>query len=156
MTQAGIDLVKSFEGCRLTAYQDDSPARLWTVGYGSTHEVTPGMVITAEDAESRLAADLETIALLVKTYLRDTELEDNQFSAVVSFCFNVGFGKDGVKDGFACLAAGGPSTMLKCLLQGDINGASEEFPKWDKIGGAVSAGILRRRMAEKALFDGLA
>lgn len=79
-------------------------------------------------------------------------LTDNQLSAVVSFCYNVGFGVRGRKDGFRVLKNGQPSTMLKRLQEGDFEGAGAEFLKWNRVAGVVSAGIRRRRLAEQALF----
>jgi len=149
----GLEIIREFEGCSLKAYQDGSPARLWTIGWGCTHGVHEGMEITQAEADERLSnavASTESVLLLLTA---PCLLNENQFSALVSFCYNVGFGHVAGKDGFQILKNGDPSTMLKLLWAHDYAGAADEFPKWCKVGGVPCAGILRRRMAEKALFQ---
>jgi len=136
-SQAGVNLIKSFEGCKLTAYQDS--AGVWTIGYGHTSGVKAGMKITEAQAEAYLKGDLVTAENAVNgkvTY----RIKQNQFDALVSFTYNVGSGNFG------------SSTLLKKLNQGDITGAANEFDKWNKAGGKVLAGLVRRRAAEKAMF----
>lgn len=136
-SQAGVNLIKSFEGCRLTAYQDS--AGVWTIGYGHTSGVKKGMTITEAQAEAYLKGDLGTAENAVNgkvTY----SIKQNQFDALVSFTYNVGSGNFG------------SSTLLKKLNQGDITGAANEFDKWNKAGGQVLEGLVRRRAAEKAMF----
>lgn len=147
---AGIALIKEFESCRLEAYQDE--AGIWTIGWGSTHQVPLGVTITQEDADAMLMRELATFEGVLETVLPGPHLSENQFSALVCFIYNVGCGAKGVRDGFCVLKNGEPSTMLKCLLSNDFAGAANEFPKWDHVGRATSAGLLRRREAEKALF----
>lgn len=148
-TPAGIALIKDFEGLELRAYQDSGG--IWTIGYGCTAGVSPGMTCTREQAEEWLERD---IAEAERGLLAccPVHLNDNQFSALASFCFNVGFGKKGVKDGFLELKGGGHSTMLNRLLAGEFEMAADEFPKWRYVAGTPSPGILRRRMAEMDLF----
>lgn len=148
-TPAGIALIKDFEGLQLSAYQDSGG--VWTIGYGCTAGVVQGMTCTAEQAEEWLRRDIEESEQLL-VHACPVALNENQFSALVSFCFNVGMGKKGVKDGFHELRGGGPSTMLKCLLAGNYDGAADEFPKWRYVAGRPSVGILRRRLAEMDLF----
>lgn len=136
-SQAGVNLIKSFEGCKLTAYQDS--AGVWTIGYGHTSGVKKGMTITEAQAEAYLKGDLVTAENAVNgkvTY----SIKQNQFDALVSFTYNVGSGNFG------------SSTLLKKLNQGDITGAANEFEKWNKAGGQVLEGLVRRRAAEKAMF----
>lgn len=136
-SQAGINLIKSFEGCRLKAYQDS--VGVWTIGYGHTSGVYSGMTITEEQAEAFLKADLGTSERAVNrlvTYI----INQNQFDALVSFTFNLGSGN---------LAE---STLLKKLNKGDITGAANEFDKWIYAGGEVLKGLVRRRAAEKEMF----
>jgi len=134
---AGKSIIKSFEGLRLQAYR--CPAGIWTIGYGDTHNVTPGMVITEQEADERLDARLlefeEAVSGMAPPFITE-----NQFSALVSFAYNVG----------ASALAG--STMLQKLNAGDIEGAAREFPRWNKSGGRVLNGLTRRRNAEKELF----
>lgn len=138
MNQAGLDLLKSFEGLRLEAYQDQGG--VWTIGYGHTRTAHEGMVITAEFAEELLKSDLaETIrrvAALVKVFTTE-----NERAALEVFTFNVGAGN---------LQS---STLLRLLNQGDYGGAADQFLAWDKVHGQVVAGLQRRRFAERALFQ---
>ena len=134
---AGLRLLKSFEGCKLTAYK--CPAGIWTVGYGSTGgHVKPGLTITQEYAEGLLRSDLRRFEEAVAKLAPGSS--DNQFSALVSFAFNVGI--DALKT----------STLLKLHRAGDYEGAAEQFKRWNKAGGKVLAGLVRRRAAEAALY----
>jgi lysozyme len=133
----GLQLIKEFEGCSLVAYQDQGA--VWTIGYGCTHGVTPGMTITPDAALERLNTDLAGVEDAVSKIV-SVALSDNQFSAVVCFAYNVGIGN---------LMS---STLLKFLNMGHIDDAANEFSKWDKVNGTPNAGLSRRRLAEKALF----
>jgi len=138
ISQTGLDLIKSFEGLELKAYQD--VVGVWTVGFGSTGpHVKPGMVITAKQAEDLLREDVARFEACVSKQVT-VPINQNQFDALVSFAFNLGCGN---------LAS---STLLKKLNAKDYAGASLEFPKWNRAGGSVLAGLTRRREAEKALF----
>ncbi|WP_019099941.1 lysozyme [Chromobacterium haemolyticum] len=139
-SDAGIALVKSFEGLKLIAYK--CPAGVWTIGYGHTGpDVTPGQVITQAQADALLARDLERfeagVARLVKV-----PMTQNQFDALVCFSYNLGLG-----------ALQG-STLLRLLNAGDYAGAAAQFPRWNKAGGKELPGLTRRRSAEHALFLG--
>lgn len=138
ISQKGIDLIKSFEGLELKAYQD--VVGVWTIGYGSTgSHVKPGMVITPKEAEDLLRKDVARFEACVDKQV-SVPLTQNQFDALVSFAFNLGCGN---------LAS---STLLRKLNAKDYKGASLEFVKWNRAGGKVLAGLTRRREAEKALF----
>ena len=138
ISQAGIDLIKSFEGCSLTAYK--CPAGVWTIGYGHTSGVRAGQKITQKQAEEFLKSDLTLYEKGVEKAVR-VKLNQNQFDALVSFSYNCGVG------------ALRNSTLLKKLNAGDYKGSSAEFPRWNKANGRILAGLKRRRAAEKALFD---
>jgi lysozyme len=134
---AGLDIVKRSEGLRLKAYI--CPAGVLTVGFGSTGpHVKPGMTITAEEAEKLLRDDLrrfeDGVAKLAKV------ATDNQFSALVSFAFNVG------------LEALKTSTLLRKHNEGDHAGAKAEFAKWVRGGGKVLPGLVTRRADEAELY----
>jgi len=135
--KAGIELIKSFEGLHLKAYL--CPANKWTIGYGHTFFAEEGMEITEERAEDLLRFDLEyfeeSVALLLTVPVRQ-----NQFDALVSFTFNLGVG------------ALKRSTLLRKLNANDDYGAAQEFLRWNKAGGKVLDGLIRRRKAEKELF----
>lgn len=138
----GINLIKQFEGCKLTAYQDS--VGVWTIGYGWTQPVegktvAKGMTITQQKASDLLT---EGVAQYEKgvTNLVTVPVNQNQFDALVDFAYNLGV--NALKG----------STLLKKLNAGDYAGAANEFPKWNKAGGKELAGLTRRREAERSLF----
>lgn len=135
----GFKLVTTFEGCELEAYDDQ--AGVWTIGYGHTQGVSPGMTITQAEANDWLRDDLEKF----ESYVIDAvsvKLTDDQFSALVCFCFNVGPGEEGF----------GGSTLLRLLNAGDYQGAANQFVRWNKVDGKTWLGLTRRRLAERSLF----
>ena len=140
----GLKIVKDFEGLELTAYQDS--VGVWTIGYGHTAaagppEVYPGQTITEAEAEEILKRDLRLFEKGVRD-LVPVSISSNQFSALVSFSFNVGLG------------ALADSTLLRKLNAGEYQGAASEFPRWVRAGGISLPGLVRRRNAERALFLG--
>ena len=126
INERGIELVKSFEGLSLTPYTCGGGVN--SVGYGATRGCDGGPVrmdmepISEADADALLSRDLEAtegwVHRLIKTLL--TEI---QFSALVSFTFNVGAG------------ALQRSTLRMKLNRGEYRGAADEFPKWRIAGG---------------------
>ena len=138
----GIDLIKKYEGCQLTAYL--CPAKVWTIGYGHTglvanEKIRQGMKITTLMAETLLVIDLQKFEYAINTEVK-TELTQNQFDALVSFVLNIGIG------------AFRQSTMLKLLNKGDTKSAAEQFNRWIYCGGKKLAGLIKRRADEKKLF----
>jgi len=133
----GLALTESFEGCALIPYQD--VAGVWTDGYGNTHNVVPGQAITQAQAEADLLRNVADAVAAVNRLVHIAMSQD-EFDSLVDFTFNLGVGN------FA------GSTLLKLLNARDIEGAANEFAKWDEAGGVVVAGLLRRRLAERALF----
>jgi GH24 family phage-related lysozyme (muramidase) len=136
-SQAGIDLIKSFEGLRLKAYV--CPAGKLTIGYGHTEGVAPRDAICAIGAENLLRKDLVYFEAGVSKLLKVT-VRQSQFDALVSFAFNLGLG------------ALKRSTLLRKLNAGDDYGAADEFLRWNKSGGKVLEGLTRRRKAEREMF----
>ncbi|MFP2693906.1 lysozyme [Enterobacter ludwigii] len=134
----GIALIKAFEGLRLTAYR--CAADVWTIGYGHTAAVKNGDTITADDADSLLLNDIAVSEQAVSRAVT-APLNQSRFDALVSLVFNIGQGN------FR------RSTLLKKLNNQDYTGASDEFLRWTRAGGKVVPGLVRRREAEKALFD---
>jgi lysozyme len=135
----GLALTEQFEGCSLTAYQDQ--VGVWTIGYGHTGaDVTPGLTITQQQAEALLAKDVLAAARCVNTMVK-LQLTQCEFDALVDFVFNLGAGN------FA------RSTLLTALNAGDFPRAAAQFECWDRAGGIVVAGLLRRRQAELGLFE---
>jgi lysozyme len=137
VNSAGVKLIAAFEGCKLNAYQD--AVNIWTIGYGHTKDVHPGMSVTQAQAEQLLQTDLEEFESAVESVV-SVELDSNQFSALVAFCFNVG------------PQALFESTLLRVLNQGNTAAAANEFPRWDKAGEQHLLGLTRRRLAERSLF----
>ncbi len=137
ISQNGIDLIKEFEGCRLTAYK--CPAGVYTIGYGHTDGVKYGMTITQKQADEYLKEDLKRFENGVNNLVKVT-LSQGQFDALVSFAFNCG------------VSALKTSTLLKLLNQGKYDKAAEEFDKWVYAGRIKVHGLVRRRKAEKEMF----
>jgi GH24 family phage-related lysozyme (muramidase) len=141
----GLDIIKSFEGLRTAAYPDPGTGgEPWTIGYGHTSaagppNVYPGLTITTAEAEEILKRDLGVFENTVSSATTRTPTSD-QFSAMVSFTFNVGSG------------AFRDSTLLKKHNAGDFAGAADEFLRWVYANGNVMAGLERRRKAERALY----
>lgn len=138
----GIALIKQFEGCKLTAYQDS--VGVWTIGYGWTQPVDgkpirAGMTIKQEAAERLLKTGLVSYESDVSRLVK-VGLTQGQFDALVSFTYNLG------------ARALSTSTLLRKLNAGDYAGAADEFLRWNKAGGKVLNGLTRRREAERALF----
>lgn len=142
ISEKGIGLIKQFEGCKLTAYQDS--VGVWTIGYGWTQsvdgkQIRAGMTIKQETAERLLKTGLVSyendVSRLVKV-----GLTQGQFDALVSFTYNLG------------VRSLSTSTLLRKLNTGDYAGAAEEFLRWNKAGDKVLNGLTRRREAERALF----
>ena len=138
MNYTGQLLTEQFEGLRTTAYQDS--AGVWTIGYGHTAGVTPGMTCTQGQAEAWLLEDIQWACSVVNSEVK-VPLTQNEFNALVDFVFNVGSGN------FA------GSTLLRLLNQGLYAQAAEQFQLWDLAGGQVVAGLLRRRIAEENEFN---
>lgn len=135
----GIAIIKQFEGCELKAYK--CPAGVWTIGYGHTgKDVTPGLVISATHAERLLLRDVESFEAGVSELVK-VELTDNQFSALVSLAFNIGLGR--FKN----------STLLRKLNQGKYADAAQQFNKWVYAAGVKLGGLVKRRAAERELFE---
>jgi lysozyme len=147
ISKQGLDLIKKFEGLRLKAYL--CPAGVWTIGYGHTKGVYPGMVITEELADKFLIDDVWQFEREVESLVH-VPITQGMFDALVSFAFNVGsdIDEDNIAEGL------GDSTLLRKLNSGDYAGAADEFPKWNKSRGRVVRGLTVRRSAERALFLG--
>lgn len=137
MTEQADDLIKSFEGLKLKAYQDS--VGKWTVGYGHTKGVTPGMRISIEQAERYLAEELAVIEDEILTLVK-VPLNENQLAALESFIYNLGIG------------AFAGSTMLRMINKGDYENAAVQFKFWIHAKGKILPGLIKRREAEAKLF----
>ena len=131
VSKKGIDLIKKYEGCHLVAYR--CPANIWTIGYGHTKNVKQGMVITQAQADEYLMQDCQASVKAVNALGRN--LNQNQFDALVSFTFNCGAGN------------------LKTLCHNrKLEVIAEKILLYNKGGGKVLNGLVKRRKEEQALF----
>ena len=139
ISQEGIALIKKFEGCELEAYK--CAAGVWTIGYGSTKGVKKGDSMSQEDADKLLLHEIKEYDCYVND-LVEVNLEQNQFDSLCSFCYNLG--PQSLKS----------STLLKVLNAKDYEGVPAQIKRWNKAGGKVLQGLVRRREAEALLFEG--
>lgn len=138
-SDAGLNLIKQFEGLSLKAYK--CPAGVWTIGYGSTSGVKQGMVITERQAVERLKQDVRVAEVALNKL--GVNFAQNQFDALVSWIFNLGAG------------AFATSTLKKRILaQADDEAICAEIVKWIHAGGKPLTGLKRRRVAEANMFIG--
>ncbi len=139
ISEEGINLIKKFEGCELEAYQD--AVGVWTIGYGHTKNVQEGQVIKQKEAESMLLHELlEYCDHVEKAVLVD--LTQNQFDALVSWTYNLGPSNLN------------RSTMLKVVNANNMGEVPTQIKRWNKAGGKVLDGLVRRRKAEALMFEG--
>ena len=136
-SSVGLDLIKSWEGFRADAYR--CPAGVWTIGYGHTLDVNPGSTLSLKQGELLLLKDLRRYEQAVNNYVT-VPLYQNQFDALVSFCFNVG------------TSAFKNSTLLRLLNQKQYTAAAKQLLRWTTGGGRVLPGLVKRRKAEFDLF----
>ena len=134
ISQTGLNLIKQFEGCHLTAYKD--PVGIPTIGYGHTKGVKLGQKITQAQADAYLKQDVATAEKAVSKYKYN--YNQNQFDALVSFTYNCGVGN------LKKITDNGNRTLAQI---------SARIPNYNKASGKVLAGLTRRRAAEKKLFD---
>lgn len=135
----------SFEGYSPTSvHHAEDPEGVWTLGFGSTYwdgaRVVEGMECTRDEALVQLGKGLESAAKCVDLSVHVT-LEQNEFDACTDLTYNIG-----------CSRWMG-STARARLNAGDYQGAASAFSMWDRAGGQVLAGLLKRRVAEEVLFN---
>ena len=138
----GVDLICSFEGKRLTAYDDG--VGVWTIGFGTTVypngiKVKKGDTCTEAQAKAYMAYDLKKFDVTVSKAVT-VALNQNQFDALVSLAYNIG------------ASAFSQSTLVKKLNANDIRGAADQFDVWVNAGGKRMQGLVNRRSKEKQLF----
>lgn len=138
-SEEGYALTKSFEGCRLKAYQDQGG--VWTIAYGHTKGVKMGDVCTQEQADAWLQEELASAASFVENSI-DVELAQGQFDALVDFTYNLGPG------------ALKYSTLRALVNSGQMDRAAGEFRRWNHVNKVEVEGLTRRRAAEAAMFRG--
>lgn len=144
-----IDLIHGFETLELNAYRDPGSrnglpiTNGWGTTVGETGEpIRLGEVWTKEKADRLFARDLAKFSRNVAALLGSAPTTQNQFDALVSFAYNIGYGEGGLKT----------STLLHKHKAGDYAGAKAEFARWNKNDGKVLNGLTRRRAAEAALY----
>ena len=136
INEAGVKLIKSFESCKLKAYKADPSEKYYTIGWGHYGaDVSKDEKWTQKQADEQFEKDIVKYENYVKKYVK-INLNENQFSALVSFCYNCGAGN------------------LKNLVEGrTAEQIAEIMPKYNKCGGKVLTGLTRRRKAEVKLFN---
>lgn len=138
VSDCGKEFIKSFEGCRLRAYDDG--VGVWTIGYGRTTNVQRGDIITQEQADEWFEEEIDQFANKVQALLLH-DVSQNEFDALVSLAYNIGVG------------AFSRSTLLKRLNEKNYLQAAAQFDVWNKGGGQVMRGLVRRRAAERRIFE---
>ena len=140
MSDEGFNLIKHFEGCELEAYQ--CAAGVWTIGYGHTRDVQEGDKWTKDKAEFMLWRELEEEYEQYVNSLVTVPINQCQFDALVSWVYNLG--PNNLKN----------SSMLRVLNEGKYDEVPFQMKKWNKAGGKVLEGLIRRREAEADMFEG--
>lgn len=141
----GVQVMHSFEGCRLEAYPDPATGGdPWTVGFGDTGpDVKPGLCISQDEADARFARRLSReFEPGVSAALTRTPLQ-GQFDGMVCLAYNIGVG------------AFKSSTLVSKFNDGEFTEAANQFLRWDRAAGKSMKGLRRRRAAERALFMGM-
>lgn len=137
ISQGGLELIKAYEGLRLTAYK--CPAGVWTVGYGHTAGVRPDMEIDEEDAEALLLSDIQPIEELLNVL--GINFRQEQFDSLVSWVFNLGAGN------FR------NSTLLaRITSDAKDEDITDQMVRWVNAGGKPLVGLKKRRIAEANMF----
>jgi lysozyme len=143
LNNAGIDLIKKSEGIKLTSYQDS--VGVWTIGYGNTYyedgsKVGPGQTITQAEADKLFDTVVNSFATQVEPWLNN-KLNDNQFSALVSFAYNLGMSN-----------FSNSTLLVKVNANPEDATIRDEFMKWVNAGGQMLDGLVTRRQAEADLY----
>ena len=136
--RTGLPILKQFEGCKLKAYL--CPANVWTIGWGRTTNVKHGDTCTKAQADAWLSEEYDLFERGVLNLLDDQPTTPNMLGAMVSLAYNIGLG------------AFGKSSVLRNHLARRYANAAASFKLWNKGGGKVLPGLVRRRAAEAALY----
>lgn len=142
---AGFEILKVFEGCRLTAYLDDSTPPIWTIGYGRTHNDNGGAILEGQtcsinEAGQWLLTDVKREGSHFVDAWVKTPLNDDQYTALSCLIYNIGCGT------FK------RSPIFSALQNGNYLEAAASFGNYITAGGSPLVGLIRRREAEKCLF----
>jgi len=139
ISQEGLSLIKKFEGCEYNAYK--CAADVLTIGYGHTKGVKEGDLITQQEADALLLHEMDEYEGYINNMVT-VDLEQNQFDALVSWVFNLGSSN---------LSS---STLLKKINNKEFDAVPEQIKRWNKAGGKVLDGLIKRRNSEALLFEG--
>ena len=137
LSDNGLALLKTLEGCILTPYKDQGGT--WTDGYGNTTNVVPGCSISQDEADAQLISNVMDIEAAVSRLVK-VDLNQDQFDALVLFTYNEG--PERLRT----------STLLCMLNAGNYSDAAEQFSVWTKCRGVTDLGLVRRRALEQSLF----
>ena len=140
ISEDGLELIKKFEGCETTAYQDS--VGVWTIGFGHTKGGEEGQTCSIEDAESMLADEMDEYEGYINNMVK-VDLQQHEFDALVAWVYNLG------------PTNLGESTMLKVLNGGQFDRVPDEMNRWTRAGGEILEGLVRRRQAESLMFQDL-
>ena len=140
ISENGLELIKKFEGCETTAYQDS--VGVWTIGFGHTKGVEEGQTCSIEDAESMLADEMDEYEGYINNMVK-VELQQHEFDSLVAWVYNLG--PTNLSE----------STMLKVLNGGQFDRVPDEMNRWTRAGGEILEGLVRRRQAESLMFQNL-
>ena len=138
ISQEGIALIKKFEGCELEAYQDS--VGVWTIGYGHTKEVKEGDKINKDEAEHLLQEEMLEYEGYIENLVK-VSLSQCEFDSLCSWVYNLG--PTNLQE----------STLLRVLNEGKYDEVPAQIKRWNKAGGKVLDGLVRRREAEALLFQ---
>ena len=134
ISNAGLNLIMKYEGCRLKAYKPVSTEKDWTIGYGHCgKDVTQGMVITHADAIKLLQKDISKFENIVNK--KNLNLTQNMFDSLVSFTYNCG-----------------EANLDKLIYNRSLKQIADAMLKYNKAGGRTLSGLVKRRNEERALF----
>ncbi len=139
ISKEGLSLIKKFEGCELEAYL--CPAGVWTIGYGHTKDVKEGDKINKEEADYLLQEEMIEYESYINDFV-EVPLNQNQFDSLCSWVYNLG--PTNLKN----------STMLRVLNEEKYADVPQEIKRWNKAGGEVLDGLIKRREAEAKMFAG--
>lgn len=138
ISNTGANLIKKWEGLRLQSYLD--PVGIWTIGYGHTRTAGPNQTITEAQADQLLRDDIAEFEGYVRHYV-NSDINQSQFDALVSFTFNLGPG-----------ALQGSTLLRKVNANPNDRSIPDEFRKWNRAGGYIMEGLVRRREEEAELY----
>ena len=138
--ELALRLIRTFEGCRLKAYQDI--VGVWTICFGSTKGVGPGQVKSQTQCDLLLASEAGGFMLRVLQLCPELAADPHRLAAVTSFAYNLGLG-----------AFKASTLRRKCRAKNWV-AAAAEFQKWNKAGGRPVRGLTIRRALERKTFDG--